>query len=168
MRLKQDPSAPESAHRKDITNSFHSLTTSDAPLIEILCVDFAVSAKEPKHLEKVADAISRCSYASKSQAKIIGTLTWLILRQSSPALNAKFAMYLKTLYDKEIVNEEAIRAWYESPHEKLVEDIHNGDVSAADLAALKKATNIFIQFLDKQNEEEEEDDEEEDDDEDEA
>ena len=172
MRLQQEQQqiAPESVKKTaavPAVQAFHSLGASDAPLIEILS-NFSASAKEPKHLEKVAEAISRCSYAAKSHAKMIGTLTWLIAKQKSAALTSKFVMYLKTLYDKNIVNEESVRAWYNSTFEQLLVDVPSNErdgsgtsvVSSADVAVLKKAADIFIQWLDKQNEEEDDDEEE--------
>ena len=164
MRLQQEQSGPEGASKKAAaaTGAFHALTSNDAALVEVVA-GFSSSAKDAKHMEKVAEAISRCSYASKSPAKIIGTLVWLLLRQHSAAVSSKFPMYLKTCYDKGIVTEEAVRAWHQGAYELLCAELPCGGatVSAAEVTALKKASDIFIQWLDKQNEEEEDEEEEE-------
>ena len=162
-RLAQ--AGPESTDRKTITSAFHRLTLSDAQLVDVLAAGKYTPA-DASHLKNVAEAVARCSFASKSHAKMIGTLTWLVLRQKSAALNSKFVMYLKTLYDTQILADEPVRSWFAGSYEQVKQDIPedpNVVVTEADIAALKKNAEIFMQWLDKQNEED--DDEEDDDDE---
>jgi hypothetical protein len=158
-RLKERSGAE--ADKKTIASSFFATTLSDLPLIE-LAADFNV--KEAKHLEKVADAVARCTHGAKSPARLIGALTWLVHYKQVPA---RFIMYLKTLYDTDLITEEAIRAWFTAENEALLGDIPESTltIGATEVAALKKSAAVFIQWLDQQGEEsgsEEEESEEED------
>eukprot|EP00598_Pedospumella_elongata_P005679 CAMPEP_0184977194 /NCGR_PEP_ID=MMETSP1098-20130426/7922_1 /TAXON_ID=89044 /ORGANISM="Spumella elongata, Strain CCAP 955/1" /LENGTH=1647 /DNA_ID=CAMNT_0027500153 /DNA_START=145 /DNA_END=5088 /DNA_ORIENTATION=- len=140
------------ADKKTISGVFHATTLSDLPLIE-LAADFNV--KEAKHLEKVADAVARCTHGAKSPARLIGALTWLVHFKQVPA---RFIMYLKTVYDSDLITEEAVRAWYAAPAATLLADLPESEVviGEAEIAVLKKAAVMFIQWLDQQGEESEE------------
>ena len=158
-RLKERGAAAET-DKKTITGAFHATTLSDLQLIELVA-DFNV--KDAKHLDKVADAVARCTHGAKSPARLIGALTWLVHYKAVPT---RFIMYLKTLFDSEFLTEEAVRAWYAADNATLLGDIPESPlaIGETEIAALKKAATVFIQWLDQQGEESEEGSEEEEED----
>lgn len=99
--------------------------------------------------------MARCTHGAKSPARLIGALTWLVHFKQVPA---RFIMYLKTVYDSDLITEEAVRAWYAAPAATLLADLPESEVviGEAEIAVLKKAAVMFIQWLDQQGEESEE------------
>lgn len=116
----------------------------------------------------MADAVARCTHGAKSPARLVGALTWLVHFKAVPT---RFIMYLKTLFDSDLITEEAVRAWYTADNASLLADLPESTltIGETEIAALKKAAAVFIQWLDQQGEESEEgsdDDEEEEEEED--
>jgi hypothetical protein len=124
------PAAATEKAARPVTSAFHALTPSDLPLVEALA-DFNV--KDPKHLDRVATAASRSSYGAKSPAQLVGVLMWLSLYKAVPT---RFVMYLKTCYDKELLTEEAVRAWHSGAVEAAAGGRRGGEQPADQRQAL--------------------------------
>jgi len=178
--------------RKALVSAFSSLSVSkDAAIIEVLVDGFTEVSKkdQAKHLAAVADAVSQCSFASQSPQRIIGTLSWILLRKQ-PSSAQKLSMYLKTLYDQDVLTEEDILGWYRSDATQLLQHIPHPSssttsstvaaaahpisdrvvsfektaVSEAELTGLKKKAEIINQFLETEDDDDEEQDDEEEED----
>lgn len=148
----EGPAADKAA--RPITACFHALTLSDQPLVEALA-DF--NSKDPKHLERLTQAAARSSHGARSPAQQIGALMWACQYKAVPA--ARFVMYLKTAYDKDLLTEEAVRTWHSGAVEEVLGAVPQGVVAvgAAELQAMRAGAKPFMDWLDA---EEEEDDEE--------
>ena len=167
--------------------------SKDAAIIEVLADGFIEVSKkdQAKHLAAVADAVSQCSFASQSPQRIIGTLSWILLRKH-PSSAQKLSMYLKTLYDQDVLTEEDILGWYRSDETQLLQHIPHPSspstftstvaaggaahplsdrvvsfektaVTEAELTGLKKKAEIIIQFLETEDDDDDEEEEEEED-----
>lgn len=160
--------------RKALLSAFNSLSVfKDEAIIEVLADGFDQAKKDQaRHLAAVADAVSQCSFASQSPPRIIGTLSWILLRKQ-PSSAQKLSMYLKTLYDRDVLTEEDILGWYRSDPAQLLQHIPRslgGSVSfektavtEAELEGFKKKAEIIIKFLETEDDEDEGDDEDEED-----
>lgn len=136
-----------------VANAFHALTLSDQALVEVLA-DFNV--KDPKHLQRVAEAASRSSFGAKTPAQLIGVLMWLSQYKAVPT---RFVMYLKTCFDADLLSEEAVRAWHFLPAEETLATLPPGAsqlVGVAQVTAMKASAKPFMDWLDQDEEEEEE------------
>lgn len=153
VRRLKEVGAPE-ADRKTITFVFHALQAGDQALVEALS-DW--NLKDPKHADTLCTALSRCSVA-RIPAQLIGALMWAVHYKAVPT---RFVIYLKTLFDKELLSEDAIRAWYNADFATLTDTLPAA-ITEAEVAALKKGAEVFINWLDESEEEEGSDDEEED------
>jgi hypothetical protein len=150
------PAAATEKAARPVTSAFHALTPSDLPLVEALA-DFNV--KDPKHLDRVATAASRSSFGAKSPAQLVGVLMWLSLYKAVPT---RFVMYLKTCYDKELLSEEAVRAWHCGAVEEVLRAVPQGGaegaqqqlVGAAEVNSLRTSAKPFMDWLDAESEEE--------------
>lgn len=154
-RLKE-VGAPET-DKRTITSAFHSLQPCDQALIELLA---SADLKAAAHIESACSALARCSCGAKSPAQLIGALMWLVHYKAVPA---RFVIFLKSLFDKEMLSEDAIRVWYAASTEQLIATLPGGATAPAmeaEFAALKKSADVFINWLDESEEEEEGSDEE--------
>ena len=114
---------------------------------------------------------------------MIGLLCWIVIK-IYPSAMPKFPMYLKTLYDKEIISGDDVKNWHKTSFVELLSHIPStyinhfinaqnmiaieaNVIKEADVVNLKKSADIFINFLeapaDDDDEEEDDDDEEEED-----
>lgn len=159
------------------TDAFDALKQNDRSLIQ-LCLD--LNPKDPQLLKNVSSAVAACTFAQKAPLYRIGTLMWFCLKVQ-PALASKFPMFLKTMYDESHLGEEAIREWHTAPYDAIVAaipssygdhgeavPIESNSVSVAEVSKLKSSCDIFINWLNEQDEEEDDEDEDDDDEEEEA
>lgn len=166
--------------RKALLSAFNSLSVfKDEAIIDVLADGFDQAKKDQaRHLAAVASAVSQCSFASQSPPRIIGTLSWILLRKQ-PSSAQKLSMYLKTLYDQDVLSEEDILGWYRSDPAQLLQHIPRSTAAAnslggsvsfektavteAELEGFKKKAEIIIKFLETEDDEDEGDDEDEED-----
>eukprot|EP01034_Spumella_vulgaris_P027120 gene27121-33797_t len=158
-----------------VCDAFDALKQSDRPLLQ-LCLDF--NAKDPKLNKTLTDAIVSSTFAAGSPQRVIGVLMWFVLK-IQPTVANRFPVFLKVLYDENALSEEVIREWHAADYATLLltlpssySDVNEvvreaeNSVSVADVGKLRTSCDIFIKWLNENDEEEDDEDDEDDEEED--
>jgi len=145
--------APTPADVLRVQRIFVTLQPGDADLIRLMAF--------PKD-DELAAALATCSAANASPQHIIGVLTWYfgVIR---PAILKRVPLFLKKMYDDDLLEETAIREWHAASAKASAEFLPDGATLAEEvIVGIKENANQFITWLTEAADEEEDDEDEDD------
>merc|ERR1712070_235198 len=167
LAVKRLEATEEAIDVRNTIDAFVSLEKCDALFVQkTRNLAFPRDIKDiGKHSSEIATAISECSQSQTSSLHKIGVLVWFCLIFKNGLLGkGKFLVYLKAMYDDDLLPEEDIISWSKTPSEDILKAIPSQSLGVEVIDELKKSIAPFVEWLETAEDDDEDDEGDEDED----